>query len=135
MKLSQELIQEAKIAQSVEELREMAKAKGVELTCEQAELCWSQLHQPTGEMADDELDAVAGGGCSTVSMGRRYPVVTAPNKKCGHYVMGSNDFNYYVGATEDTCGACQYLRSRSGLHVCVREYWDDRTEQYLSVML
>ena len=65
-KLTPELIEKAKQAKNTEELIAMAKETGVELTAESAKAYFDQLHKD-GELADDELDSVAGGGsqCST----------------------------------------------------------------------
>ena len=35
----------------------------MELTKEQAEAYYNRLHRPVRELADEELDSVAGGGC------------------------------------------------------------------------
>ena len=57
-----ELIAKAKTAKTAEELLELAKASNVELTAEEAQTYFAQL-SANGAVADDELDAVAGGGC------------------------------------------------------------------------
>lgn len=62
MKLNKELLEKAKAAKSAEELAEMAKAEGVEMTAEEAEKAFADLHK-TGELSDEELDNVSG-GCS-----------------------------------------------------------------------
>ena len=59
--LTPELIAKAKAAKSAEELWELAKANGVELTETEAKTCFAQLHT-NGAVSDDELEAVAGGG-------------------------------------------------------------------------
>jgi len=51
----------AKQAKSVEELLTLAKESGVEMTAEQAQDIFAQLNPKSGELADDELDNVAGG--------------------------------------------------------------------------
>ena len=60
---SEELIEKAKQAKSVEELLALAKENGMEMTEEQANAYFSQLHPTSGEIADEELENVAGGGC------------------------------------------------------------------------
>ena len=62
MKFTKELLDKAKAAKSAEELVELAKAQGIEITAEEAEKAFAELHK-SGELADDELDNVAGGGC------------------------------------------------------------------------
>lgn len=62
MKFTKEMIEKATSAKSAEELAEMAKAEGVELTTEEAEKYFAELSK-TGELSDEELDNVSGGGC------------------------------------------------------------------------
>ncbi len=61
--MEKELILKAKKANSPEELSDIAKANGVEITDEEAKAYFAQLHPKANELADDELDNVAGGGC------------------------------------------------------------------------
>ena len=61
--MNTELIAKAKHAKSPEELLALAKENGIELTEESAQAYFNQLNPKTGELADDELDNVAGGGC------------------------------------------------------------------------
>ena len=63
MEMNNELIAKAKHAKNPEELLALAKENGVELTEESAKAYFNQLNPKTGELADDELDHVAGGGC------------------------------------------------------------------------
>ena len=65
MKMNNELIAKAKQAKNPEELLALAKENGVELTEESAKAYFNQLNPKTGELADDELDNVAGGGCQS----------------------------------------------------------------------
>ena len=59
---NEELIAKAREAKSAEELLALAKENNVELTEEEAKAYFEQMNK-TGELADDELDSVAGGGC------------------------------------------------------------------------
>ena len=63
--MNNELIAKAKQAKTPEELMALAKENGVELTEESAKAYFNQLNPKTGELADDELDNVAGGGCQS----------------------------------------------------------------------
>ncbi|MGN1099254.1 MAG: hypothetical protein ACI4S9_02830 [Christensenellales bacterium] len=65
MKFTNEMLEEAKTAKSVEELLEMANAEHIELTAEEAAKAFAELNK-TGELSDEELDNVAG-GCSSYS--------------------------------------------------------------------
>ena len=58
--MNKELIAKAKAAKNAEELLELAKANNVEMTAEEAKTYFAQLNTK-GAVADDELDAVAGG--------------------------------------------------------------------------
>lgn len=64
MELSKELFEKAKEAKSEEELMSLAKENGAELTSEEAAAYFAQLHK-SGELSDEELGNVAGGGCQT----------------------------------------------------------------------
>jgi hypothetical protein len=59
-----EVIAKAKATRSAEELLEIAKANGVELTAEEAKTYFEQLHVNSA-VSDDDLDTVAGGACGT----------------------------------------------------------------------
>ena len=56
-----EMIEKAKTAKSAEELFEIAKVNGVEMTADEVATYFAQLHPQNGELTDDDLDAVAGG--------------------------------------------------------------------------
>ncbi len=62
-KLTLELMEKAKQAESVKELMSIAKENGIELSTEEAETYFGKMNQ-SGELSDEELDDVAGGGCS-----------------------------------------------------------------------
>ena len=62
MKFSNEMIEKAKKAKSAEELLAMAKAENIEISAEEAAKAFAELNK-TGELSDEELDNVAGGGC------------------------------------------------------------------------
>lgn len=62
MELSKELLEKAKEAKSAEELMSFAKENGVELASEEAEEYFARLNK-SGELSDEELGNVAGGGC------------------------------------------------------------------------
>ena len=62
-KYGSEIITKAKEAKTPEEIVSIAKENGMEMTAEEAQAYFDQLNR-TGELSDDELDNVAGGGCS-----------------------------------------------------------------------
>ena len=76
MEMNKELLAKAKEMKTPEELMSLAKENGIELTEESAKAYFDRLHPQTGELSDDELDNVAGGGC--YSSGGRLKTT------CGH---------------------------------------------------
>ena len=64
--LTPEMIEKAKTAKSAEELLELAKANGMEMTADEAATYFTQLNPKGNELPYDDLDAVVGGagGCS-----------------------------------------------------------------------
>ena len=61
--MKKDLLVKAKQAKNPEELMSIAKENGIEMTEESAKAYFNQLNPKTGELADDELNNVAGGGC------------------------------------------------------------------------
>ena len=60
MTFTSEQLTKAKAAKSAEELLEMAKESGIEMTAEQAAKYFAELNKQ-GELSNDELTSVAGG--------------------------------------------------------------------------
>ena len=92
-----EVIEKAKAAKSAEELLALAKENNVEMTADEAKTYFAQLNPKSGELSDDDLDAVAGGACanstSDVVVGSKVRVING--YKCpqcggtvGHIVAG-----------------------------------------------
>ena len=78
--LTPELIAKAKTAKSAEELFELVKANGGELTEEEAKTYFAQINA-SGAISDDELDTVAGGmGCSGSEDEEEVTKVPSPTK-------------------------------------------------------
>ena len=103
--MNQELITKAKAAKSVEELLELAKASNVELSEEQAKEYFAKLNPTKGELSDDELDDVSGGGCGE-SKTKYCPNC---NSELRMISEGTGNFSmkfYYL------CDACGYKEKR-----------------------
>ena len=136
--LKEEMIAKAKEAKSVEELITLAKENGVELTEEDAKAYFEQLNVKKGELSDDELDVVSGGGCETKVDGKKYTVVTN-GCQCftGQYLSNFGEGKsrtmtvrtdhpdlrkIWVGKTgfavENICGSCAHLGFKDGLGYC-----------------
>lgn len=79
MTFSQALVAKAKEAKSAEELLALAKEHGIELTSEEAEKYYTDLHPVTGELSDEELENASGGG------------------GCGEKDNGIDEYYYRVG--------------------------------------
>ncbi len=60
--MNKEMIEKMKAAKSAEEIIAIAKEFGEELTKEKAAELLNSLGNVEGELSDDDLDAVAGGG-------------------------------------------------------------------------
>lgn len=87
-----EMIEKAKAAKSAEELLALAKANGVEMTEDEAATYFAQLNPKSGELDDDDLDAVAGGACAdsndndnpAVGVGDKLQITSGKNcSSCG----------------------------------------------------
>ena len=98
MKFGNEIIAKAKEAKTSEELMDLAKENNIDLTEEEAKRYYEQLHPTMGELSDDELDNVAGGGCYSED-GR---LETTCGHKCKHYVEGRKS------GIKGTCFRCKY---------------------------
>ena len=83
--LKPEMIEKAKEAKNAEELLELAKANGVEMTAGEAKTYFAQLNPTSGELSDDDLDAVAGGACARTEQARdaQDAVSSMPCPRCG----------------------------------------------------
>ena len=91
--LTPEMIEKAKAAKTAEELFALAKENNVEMTEEEAKTYFAQLNPASGELSDDELDNVAGGGCETSD---GHTIVTS-EKTCFTGQYSPNYVTYYKG--------------------------------------
>ena len=121
-KFTPELIEKAKSAKTPEELMALAKENGVELTEESAKAYLDLLRPKTGELADEELDNVSGGGCHN---GGR--LVVSVMHYCDEWRCkddGSQCDIYDMLVRCNTCGvaaychSCQYCTYEKGLWLC-----------------
>ena len=83
--LKPEMIEKAKEAKSAEELLELAKENNVEMTADEAKTYFAQLNPKSGELDDDDLDAVAGGACARTEQANNAQdaVSNMPCPRCG----------------------------------------------------
>ena len=105
MNISKELLEKAKQAKTAEELLAMAKAENIELTEEQAAQAFAKMNK-NGELSDEELDNVAGGGCQgrppKFSLNDRVSHEGSDGKAVYGTVVGiSSDFDYLYQVVDD----------------------------------
>ena len=87
MKMNKELFDQARQAKSTEELIALAKENDVELSDEQANAYFAKLNSENGELGDDELDNVAGGGCGESDYDNfyNYKPLSLDSEPCEHW--------------------------------------------------
>ncbi len=64
MNIDATLVEKAGKAESVEDLMRIAEENSIHLERETAELYYEKLNPPMGELSDDEIASVSGGGCN-----------------------------------------------------------------------
>ena len=139
MDFTPEMIEKAKTVKTPEELAELAKAAGMELSAESAAAYFEQLNPKTGELTDDDLEDVSGGGCQT----KNGKTVVTTNKECftGRYMpnyvtvgkgtsvehsewRNTSDFDlrklwfFTCIGSGDCCGNCVHLEFKGGTGYC-----------------
>lgn len=119
---NQEILAKARKAKTQEELLAIAQENGVDMDAESAQAYFEQLHQPTGEMSDDELDDVAGGACyqgdgrmvTTVGNSCRSWRCKQHNKK-----MDSDHRPVCIECGKmASCNSCKFCTYEKGLWLC-----------------
>lgn len=142
----QELMEKAKEAKTPEELLALAKEADMELSPQEAEETFALLNKK-GELSDEELDNVAGGGCDTTVNGKSYRVVTnrlecftGEYKSNWEWVYAENGISKVkkgpVHATDhyrlrciwqsiwvddaSVCGNCRWLGFNGGIGYCTK---------------
>ncbi len=100
-----EMFEKAKEAKSVEELMSLAKENGMELSKESATAYFEEMHK-SGELSDEELDNVAGGGCHSKD-GR---LIVSEFYSCENGVFSK--------VFDCSCVSCKYSSYEKGLRLC-----------------
>ena len=96
-----ELLKKAKAAKSAEEIMEIAKAAGSEITADEAKQYFEEFRK-NEELSDEELDSVAGG----LRTSDGYLIVTS--------FYGCGDSTTFLG----TCCGCKHRGYHNGASVC-----------------
>ena len=127
--LTSEMIEKAKTAKSTDELLELAKANGVEITEDDAKTYFAQLNPKYGEIDDDELGNVSGGACyagdgrMVVTVG----YVCADISGCPHCKNSSMRIDasgcVYCNTCNRqlTCKDCNHMSYEGGMWLCNHE--------------
>ena len=136
----EKLMEKAKGAKSAEELLALAKENDIEMTEEEAEETFAMLGK-SGELSDEELSNVSGGGCHVDVGGKSFVVVTsALNCMNGRYESNWTTKTSYMGIKTDElvyakdsftlrktwfgvskdgqCGRCRWLCFKGGTGYC-----------------
>ncbi len=126
--MTNDMIGKAKECKNAEELLALAKENNIEMTEEEAAEKFAMLHNE-GELADDELEGAAGGGCHAKD-GR---LVITVRHTCGNWECKHNDggrkLTYEEMRSKYTCGSsscvhagicqyCKYMSYEKGMWYC-----------------
>lgn len=121
--MDEALIKKARQAANPEELLALADAENVELSEENAEAAFAQLHV-WGELSDNELDSMAGGGCTPVSLlsAARFCQGAHVMEK-GQSVCGTR-YHFYRGAqyAEEDCRSPYWVVQSTRAGISERTY-------------
>ncbi len=118
MKVTNEQLAKAKKAKSAEELLALAKENGIELAEEKAAEYYAELHKE-GELADEELDNVAGG--SSCINGRSYSddpphyLITTCGNWCDKFKVVNKE-----SLSGTSCDNCAYRKGTIPMYCTVR---------------
>lgn len=128
------LIKQAREAKSAQELAELAKQNGIEMSEESAQSYFALLNREhkSGELADEELENVSGGGCRKGGRLVVSALHVCDDWKCA--VCGGNAQHHNVpdedvlfgakhrciegAAVTRICGKCTYCSYEKGLWLC-----------------
>lgn len=111
LKINAEIIEKAKQAKSVDDLLILAKEHDITLTEEDANEFFKAIGQEKGELSDEELDNVAGGGCR----GEDGMLLVTPTYKCSLWEdkLGHRPRELGVG-----CSDCKWIFTVKLLSYC-----------------
>ena len=116
MELNDKLLEKAKVAKTAGELAAIARENSIELTNEEAKTYFAKLNAKEGEIADDELDNVAGGRkCGTIYKDG-WPVVVGSFNTCDLYKRNPDSTDIWGDST--LCDTCTHFSVDGILNVC-----------------
>ena len=135
--MNEEILAKVRAAKSADELIEIAKENGRDITAEQAEVLFKSLSQ-NGELSYEELESAVG-GCRTgngervVTAGLVCPAAGAwecetchkPTGRCTcgrkHFILVSGNTTPHFNA-QNVCGSCAHSVYTKGRLICTSEY-------------
>lgn len=128
MKYTKEFLDKAKAAESAEALQALAKENGIEMSTEEAESYFAELHK-SGELSDEELENVSGGGCRknghlVVTIGYvcdlwRCKYDGSSDLKRSQETNDGQTFDVcYICGRSPVCNNCHYCKYEKGLWLC-----------------
>ena len=115
MENNKELFAKAKAAETPEALLTLAKENGMEMTEESAAAYFEIMHPKAGELADEELNNVSGGGCRKGD-GR---LIVSAGYSCGYWECkrcGVRATRYSGGISR--CGVCGKMLNCNNCYWC-----------------
>ena len=107
--MNSELIVKAREASSVKELLALARENNIELTEDEARELFDRFHT-NGELADDELESVAGGGCAYETPPETCPKCHSKNFRIYNHINGLWQLTCYV------CNECSHQWEVKGIY-------------------
>ncbi len=114
--MEKELIAKARKVKTPEELIALAKENGTEMTEESAKAYFGQLHPTSGELSDEELDNVSGGGCYN---GDR--LVTTVLNYCDEWRCKDDGSQCSIQGPMVYCNTCKVGAFCCSCHYCTYE--------------
>lgn len=127
MENNQELFAKARAAQTAEELLELARENGTEMTEESARAYFELLHPKAGEVTDEELGNVSGGGCHKgdgrliVTVGHSCTGWECKSCGTGPTRKGPGFYECNVCGKHSNCNNCYWCSYEKGLWLCNKD--------------
>ena len=138
--INPELIKKARKADTPEDLQALAKETGWEMTAEEANAYYAQLNAHSGELVDEELADVTGGGCykdgrlvvthlhscydwlcKSCNHGLEYKtqwVYHSDGKKHEYEAWTHQHYGVYCNEDQWYCKNCRHMVHEGGLWLC-----------------
>ena len=129
MEFTKEMLEKAKKVESAEALQALAKENNYDMSAEEAEAYFAQLHK-SGELSDEELENVSGGGCrknghlvvSLLYSCQEWRCKTDNRERVPRGYRDIDTGKVYdwcpVCHSSVNCGTCLYCKYEKGLWLC-----------------